>query len=136
MKRYFSALVMLVALCSLAVSGRAKIMDHSADVPGIPSIDPHEFQPIRASITNPDPGKFTIDVRKLANIGANEDAPIFAVYTSSSIPTKCGDYRDLELPYWKPSKYKRTFDLRDHPEVLKAINAYQCVAIRNIPPVN
>lgn len=134
MKRYFSAFAMLIVLCSLAVSGRAKIMEKDIDVPNIPAVDPHEFEPIRASIINPDPAKFTIDVRKFANIGVNEDAPVFAVYTSNSIPSKCGDYRNLELPYKKPSKYKRVFDLSDHPDILEAIDKYGCVAMRNIPP--
>lgn len=134
MKRYASAVFMLVALCSLAISGRATLMASTADVPGIPSVPPDDFEAIRASVINPDPAEFTIDVRKFANIGVNEDAPVFAVYTSSSLPDKCGDYRDLDLSYRKPSKYKRIFDLRDHADVLQAIKVYHCIVMRNIPP--
>ena len=44
MKKYASAVIMLVVLCSLAVTGRARIMDKQ-DLLGLPTIAPSEFQP-------------------------------------------------------------------------------------------
>lgn len=132
MRRYASAFVMLVVLCSLAVSGRAMITE-TGDIPDLPAISPEGFQPLRASIINSDPARFTIDVRKFANIGVDEDAPNFALYTGSTLPTKCGDFRDLELAYWKPSKYRRTFDLSKEEKLVRAIDGYGCVVLRNGP---
>ncbi len=132
MKRYISAIVMLIVLCSLAVSGRAMIAEKE-DIPDLPSISPEGHQAIRASVLNDDPAHYTIDVRKFANIGVNEEAPTFAVYLTNTLPGKCGDFRDLELQYAKPAKYKRVFNLADHEKVLRAINSYGCVVIRNIP---
>lgn len=139
-KDYGIAFAMLLVLCGLAAAGRAKISgDHeraeaSAASSNISLISPEQFQPIRADIVNDSPSEFTIDVEHLANIGADDNAPVFAVYTKSDLPAQCGDFRDLELNYQKPSKYTRAFDLRRHKVVLEAINSYGCVVMRNIPP--
>lgn len=139
-KSYTIAFVMLMVLCGLAATGRAKISDNNerdsekAVSQNISLISPEEFQPIRADILNDSPSRFTIDVENLANISADEEAPVFAVYTQSSLPSQCGDFRELELTYTKPSKYKRQFDLSEHKDVLEAIDSYGCVVMRNIPP--
>ena len=130
LKRYLSAIVMFVVLCSLAVSGRAMIAGKD-DIPDLPSISPEGHEPIRASVINPNPANYTIDVRKFANIGVNEDAATFAVYIGSSLPTKCGDFRDVELPYWKPGKYKRSFNMSGEEKILRAFEGYGCVVLRN-----
>jgi len=130
-KNYLIAAVMLVALCSLAIAGRAKISEKSPDIKGISTVDPNEFEPLRASVVDKNPAHYTIDVRKFSNIGVNEEAPYFSVYISESVPKQCGDFRDLDLPYEKPDKYKRTFNLSDQKEVLKAIDTYKCVVIRS-----
>lgn len=134
MRRYASAIIMLVVLCSLAVSGRAMIAD-KGEIPDLPSISPEGHQPIRASVLNPAPSHFTIDVRKFANIGANEDAPTFALYTGSTLPKRCGDFRDLTLDYWKPDKYRRVFNFSGHEKVVRALDGYKCIVLRNSPPV-
>ncbi len=139
LKKYLIAVVMLVVLCGLAITGRAKISDRKETdkKPGgaeIALVSPEEFQPIRADIVNDNPSKFTIDVENLANISADDDAPVFAVYVDSTMPDQCGDFRKLQLNYKKPSKYERQFNLSDHKEVLDAINHYGCVVMRNIPP--
>jgi hypothetical protein len=97
-------------------------------------ISPNGHQEIKASVINDDPSSYKIDVKKLANMGVNEEAPTFAVYTKSSLPSQCGDFRNLELPYKKPTKYEREFNLSGHPEVLNALDSYGCVVMRNIPP--
>ncbi|HEU4838664.1 MAG TPA: hypothetical protein VFS88_04550 [Micavibrio sp.] len=134
MRRYASAIVMLVVLCSLAVSGRAMIAD-KGEVPDLPSISPEGHQPIRASVIDSAPSHFTIDVRKFANIGADEDAPTFALYLGTRLPKRCGDFRDIDLAYWKPSKYRRVFNLSGKDKVLRAIGEYDCIVLRNAPPV-
>ena len=132
MSKYVSAIILLVVSCGLAVTGRAMLAE-PRDIPGIVSISPQTHQAIRASIIDSTPSHYTIDVRKFANIGANEEAPTFALYVTNSLPSKCGDFRDREISYWKPSKYKRTFNLQEHDDVLQAINAYGCVVITNTP---
>ena len=132
MKRYASAIIMLVVLCSLAVSGRAMITERD-DIPDLPSVSPQGFEPLRASIINSDPAHFTIDVRKFANIGVDEDAPSFALYVKNTLPAKCGDFRDVALSYWKPSKYRRIFDLTKEEKLVRAIDGYGCVILRNSP---
>jgi hypothetical protein len=127
---YLSAFVMLIVLCSLAVSGRAMIAVRD-DIPGLPSIPVDGHETVRASVTNPTPHRFTIDVRKFANIGVNENAPTFALYLTRSIPRKCGDFRELEIDVWAPSKYKRILNLEPHEGVIRAINGYGCVVMRN-----
>lgn len=140
MKSYTIAFVMLMVLCGLAATGRAKIsgdQDREAQKAAsqeITLVSPTEFQPIRADIISDKPSKFTIDVENLANIGADDDAPVFAVYTQSTLPDQCGDFREVELQYKKPSKYKREFDLSDHKDILAAIDSYGCIVMKNTPP--
>lgn len=102
----------------------------------VPTISPEGHQAIKAKILNPDPKNFTINVRYLANLGADENAGTFALYTARSLPSQCGDFSDLKLSYDKPEKYKRHFDLSSHEEVITAINEYQCVIVKNIPTNN
>ncbi len=132
MRRYASAIIMLVVLCSLAVSGRAMIAEKD-DIPDLPSMSPEGFEPLRASVIDPNPSSFTIDVRKFANIGVDEDAPSFALYVKNNLPTKCGDFRDAELSYWKPSKYRRVFDFSREEKLMRALEGYGCIIVRNGP---
>lgn len=138
LKDYSIAFAMLFVLCSLAMAGRMKIADQlsikaEAATGDISLISPyeHEFQPIRADIVNKTPSRFTIDVENFANIGADEEAHVFALYTESYMPDECGDFRSLELDYKKPSKYERQFNLSQHREVLEAIEIYGCVIVSN-----
>ncbi len=100
----------------------------------IPATSPRGHQPIKASVINPNPAEYTIDVKKFANMAADDEAPTFAVYVTGKLPATCGDFRALDLNYQKPSKYERVFNLNKHPDVLKAIDEYGCVVMRNIPP--
>ena len=88
-------------------------------------------QPIKAEVVNDNPNKFTIDVKDLENSDANEEAPTFAIYTSENEPKTCGDFSKLDLKYEKPEKYKRVFDLSDHKDILKALDKYKCVVVKN-----
>lgn len=99
------------------------------------TVSPQNHQPIKASVLDDTPKHYTIDVKKFANLGANQEAPTFAVYVTSTLPARCGDFRNLAIPYKKPGKYKRVFNLSSHPDVLSAINKYGCVVMKNIPPV-
>lgn len=132
MQKYLSAIVMLVVLCGLAVTARAMI-GVKEDLPGLPSMAPEGNQVLRASVVSKNPAHYTLDIRKFANIGVNQDAPTYAIYTGNSLPVKCADLRGEDVSYWKPSKYKRTFDLRGHEDVIKGIEGYGCVVIRNLP---
>jgi acyl-coenzyme A synthetase/AMP-(fatty) acid ligase len=102
-------------------------------VSNIPTTSPEGYQSIKAEIVNSEPSSFTINVKFLINKFADTEAPIFAVYTSGSTPEICGDFHTIEIPYKKPSKYTRVFDLSEHSDVLKAIDTYQCVVLPNIP---
>lgn len=130
MKKYLSAIIMLVLLCGLAGAGRAKISGIETDI-GIPTISPMGHEPLRAAVVNHKISRFTIDVQQFANIGVSEDAQTFAMYTRSTLPSSCGDFSARDVPYWSPSKYTRTFDLRGHPDVLKALDAYGCIILKN-----
>ncbi|MCD8496914.1 MAG: hypothetical protein LRZ85_01790 [Alphaproteobacteria bacterium] len=88
---------------------------------------------MKAFVIDPVPGQYTIDVETLSNLGVDEQAPTFAVYITNRVPDTCGDFRALELPYQKPEKYLRQFDLSAHGEVLQALDEYGCVVMRNIP---
>lgn len=133
---------LIVALCAaIMVAGglvARAVKPSEADTKGasdkIATVSASDHETIKAEVLNDDPSEFTIDVEKLANINADDNAETFAVYTSSSKPDTCGDFRELELPYEKPEEYKRVFDLSDHPEVIEALDSYHCVVMRNIPP--
>lgn len=130
MKRNLVVFAILSGLLSFpSLTGFAK--EKAGD---LPATSPRGHQPIKASVVNPDPAQYTIDVKKFANMAANEEAPTFAVYVTGKLPGTCGDFRSLELNYQKPSKYERVFNLKKHPDVLKAIDEYGCVVMRNIPP--
>lgn len=97
------------------------------------TISPKGHEAIKAKVLDATPENFTINVRYLTNMGADEEAPTFALYTASSLPESCGDFSNLSISYTKPEKYKRLFDLSKHKDVLEAINTYKCVVIKNIP---
>ena len=84
-KNYLIAAVMLVALCSLAIAGRAKISEKTTEVKGITSVDPNDFEPLRASVVDDSPSNYTIDVRKFSNIGVNEEAPSPSISARTSL---------------------------------------------------
>lgn len=129
-KKYLSAIVMLVVLCGLAGAGRAKISHDESDL-GIPTTSPVGHEPLRADVVNTKLANFTLDIQQFANIGTSEEAPTYAVYTKGTLPATCGDFSNTEITYWQPSKYKRTFDLRRHKDVVKALDEYGCIIVRN-----
>lgn len=115
----------LVIFMMLGMNGAALSSDAT--------ISPRKSQPVKAKIIDKTPKNFTISVKSFSNMAVNEEAPYFAVYTSSQLPQKCGNFRDLDLKYSKPSKYERVFDLSKNVEVINAVNEYKCVVIKNIP---
>lgn len=119
----------LLTLALLTVFGVAPVM---ADA--VVTISPKGHQAIKAKVINPDPKTFTINVRMLANLGVDEEAPTFALYISSSLPKQCADFRSSTIHYTKPKKYHRQFDLSKKTNVLTALDQYKCVVIRNIKP--
>lgn len=129
MKMHYACRVSML----FSVAGLLWAAAFDARAANVALISPAQFQPIKARITDDDPASYTINVKNLSNLGVNEDAPVFAVYISSSAPAECADFTHLSLRYWKPGKYLRTFDLSDNPEVIDAIHTYQCVAVKNIP---
>jgi len=96
-------------------------------------ISPRGHEPIKASIVDNAPEKFTIDVMSLANLFADEGAKTFAVYISTQLPKSCSDFSELNLAYKKPDKYLRQFDLSKHKDVLVAIDKHKCVIVKNTP---
>ena len=93
----------------------------------------NDYEPVKAKIIDSTPENFTINVKNLSNLGVDQDAPVFAVYTSGSKPSECADFTTVKITYKKPEKYLRLFDLSDKPEIVSAIEKQQCVAIKNIP---
>lgn len=94
---------------------------------------PKRHQPIKAEVVDSSPSHYTINVKKAANLGVNQEAPTYAMYVTSSVPKTCADFSKINLNYQKPDKYHRIFDLSDHKDVVNAINDYGCVIIPNKP---
>lgn len=130
LKKYTSAIIMMIVLCGLASAGRAKISPGEKDI-GIATASPAGHARLRADIINKKPSNFTLDIQQFANIGVRDDAPTYAIYTDKNLPNTCGDFSDRDITYWEPSKYKRSFDLRSHKDVVKAFKEYGCVIVRS-----
>ena len=96
-------------------------------------VSPKGHEAVKAKVIDPTPERFTIDVKTIANLWVDGDAPSFALYTSSRVPAQCGDFSTLGLAYKKPTKYTREFNLSKHGEVLIALEKYGCVVIKNQP---
>lgn len=120
-------LAVIIVTVATAPSAHAEIPDR------LTTTSPREHEAVRASVINPEPDAYTIDIKTLANISVDDDAPTFAVYVTRRLPDTCGDFRKLELPYTRPGKYKRQFDLSRHQDVIRALEEYGCVVMRNIP---
>lgn len=136
MQKRISTLILIMTLCSVMTACDQRDVKESkvkADA-GIATVSPKDHETIKATVVNDSPGAFTIDVEKLANLGADQEAPTFALYMTDTLPKTCGDFRQLELPYKKPEKYIRKFDLSAHKDVLAAIDKYGCVVMKNVPP--
>lgn len=121
---------MLIVMGSLVISGRAMI-SAEPDMPGIVSTSPEGHQAIRATVLDDTPSHYTLDFRKFSNIGVDPNAPSFALYITSNLPTKCGDFRDLGLTLQKKEEYKRVVNLDGQDHVLQALDVYGCIIIRN-----
>lgn len=94
---------------------------------------PSRHQPIKAEVIDPNPSHYTINLKKLANMNVNQEAPTYAMYVTSSVPKTCADFSKIDIDYQKPDKYHRVFNLSDHEDVVNALNAYGCVIIPNKP---
>lgn len=94
---------------------------------------PSKHQPIKAEVIDSNPSHYTINVKKVANLNVNKEAPTYAMYVTSSVPKACADFSKINIDYQKPDKYHRIFDLSDHKDVVNAINDYGCVIIPNKP---
>ena len=130
LKKFISAFVVLIFLCGLAAVGRIENAP-KPDVPGMLAASPAGIQPLHASILKPAPASFTLNTRKFSNIGMNDKAPELAIFTTASLPRKCGDFRDLDLHASEPVKYERRYDLKGHEDVIEALTAYGCILVRN-----
>ncbi len=139
-KNFFIITFIIVMGCTVAAFAATRMMNgqeagsNGKDDGKISTISPSGHQAIKASVLDTNPSAYKINVKKIANMNVNEEAPTFAVYIKGSLPGRCGDFRKLELPYKKPTKYEREFNLSQHKEVLDALNRYGCVVMRNIPP--
>lgn len=130
-RKYGAAIIMVILLCGLASAGRAKIASHNNTDLGIPTGSPADHARLRAEIVNEKPSRFTLDIQQFANIGVRDDAPTYAIYTHKNLPSACGDFSERDITYWEPSKYKRSFDLRSHKDVVTAFKEYGCVIVRS-----
>ena len=90
-------------------------------------------QPVKAQVVDSNPAHFEINLKKAANMGVNQKAPTFAMYTTDEVPGQCGDFTKDSIAYQKPDKYHRVFNLTQKPEVLSALKQYGCVIIKNKP---
>jgi hypothetical protein len=123
-----SIVLILGVICVPMVYALARVQKAPSQ-PAQTSSGSHES--VKAEIINSDPAHFTIDVHTMANMGVNEEAPTFALYTSENPPANCPDFSNLDLPYKKPEEHKREFDLSEHEDVLKALEKHHCVVVKN-----
>ncbi len=128
--QHIRTILLTLAAGGLAATG---IMAPSAEAKDVALTPSRPFEQVKANIVDETPKTFTIDVYSLANLFVDQEAHAFAVYTTTSAPKECADFRKISLAYDKPEKYKRRFDLSNHKDVLKAIETHKCVVIRNIP---
>lgn len=128
--KILSIIVVLGVMSVPVVYALARVQKAPAQ-PGQASSGSHES--VKAEIIDSDPAHFTIDVHTMANMGVNEEAPTFALYTSENPPANCPDFSNLDLPYKKPEKHKREFNLSEHEDVLKALEKHHCVVVKNKP---
>lgn len=96
-------------------------------------VSPDGHEAIKAEAIDKNPKNFTIDVWSLSNWDVNDEAPTFALYTSSKAPKLCADFTNLKIKYERPKEYWRKFDLSKHKEVITALEKTQCIIIKNIP---
>lgn len=130
LKKYMAAIVMLFFLCGLAVTGRARVMDQP-EVEGVTTISPVGHQPLRANVVNKRLSRYTLDIKNFANIIFNENAPTYAIYVESTLPSQCGDFTNVDLDYTKLDEHRRRFNLSEHPEVAKSLRTYGCIIMKN-----
>jgi len=116
----------IAALLALTLA----IPAHAASIKTVSST---AHQPVKVEVQNDDPSNFTINLKKVANMGVDQKAKTFAMYTGASVPKTCGDFRKVDIDYKKPDKYHRVFNLAEQPEVIKALDKYGCVVIPNKP---
>lgn len=117
----------------LLLAAAAALITIPANAQGLKATPSSAHQPVKVEVQNRDPANFTINLKKIANLGVDQKARTFALYTTSSVPDRCGDFRKLDIDYKKPDKYHRVFNLSGNPEVLKALDQYGCVVIPNKP---
>jgi hypothetical protein len=130
MKKRISYLFAAIVTCGISAASVEKSGAQSAKKTA--TVSPEGHQKIKAIILDETPENFTVDLEIPRNLGADENARTFAVFTGEE-PTRCRDFQGLSLPYKRLGKYKRIFDLSSHPEVLRAIKNPGCVVIQNIP---
>ena len=130
LKKYMAAIVMFIFLCGLAATGRARVMDQP-EVEGVATVSPVGHQPLRASVVNKRLSRYTLDIKNFANIIFNENAPTYAIYVESMLPSQCGDFTNIDLDYTKPDEHRRRFNLTEHPEVAKSLRTYGCIILKN-----
>lgn len=109
-------------------------LSHTAHAAPFKETSSHEHETVKARIVDPDPHNFTFSVRSLTNILVDDEAPTFAIYISSDTPETCADFSDIKLNYIKPTKYRRVFNLSGHGNILKALEKYQCIVVKNAAP--
>lgn len=117
-------------LLTLAAVTLLAVPVHAASVR---TIESRGHQPVKVEVQNEDPKNFTINLGKMANLGVNKKAPTYVMYTTSTLPNQCGDFRGQDIDYRKPDRFHRIFDLSKKPEVIQALKDYGCVVIPNKP---
>ncbi|MGB4107734.1 MAG: hypothetical protein WBK55_08070 [Alphaproteobacteria bacterium] len=131
MRRKILYIVIFLGIVCVPVWYALARVQKAPSQPGQTSLGSHEA--VKAEIIDSDPAHFTIDVHTMANMGVDDEAPTFALYTSENPPANCPDFSNLDLSYKKPEKHKREFDLSENEDVLKALEKYQCIVVRNKP---
>ena len=90
---------------------------------------------LRASIeTGSTPSALKVNFKFFSNFGADLKAPQFVIHQQSSKPSHCPDFTGVRVPVVGRTDTSRTFNVSQRPDILQALNDYQCVIISNFDP--
>lgn len=88
---------------------------------------------IRASVVaGSTVSRLKVNFNFLQNIGTDLSEPAFVIHQQSSKPSACPDFRGTRVPVIERGMTTQTFDLSDRPDVVEALQDYQCIIVDNI----
>ena len=85
-----------------------------------------------APVEGSSPSALTVNFNFLQNIGTDMSEPHFVIHQQRSKPSACPDFRGSRVPVTNRTLTTQTFDLSQRPDVVQALQDYQCIIVDNI----